>query len=426
MSVDATRCCDLLVGLDGMTVLAVHEDAAGGLRVLVESTAAVVGCAACGTRAKVKDRPVVELGDLACFGRPATLVWRKRRWCCPDRDCPVGTWTEVNEGVAQPRCGLTRRAGLWACGQVGRHARPVSGVARELGCSWWAVMSAVIVYGTPLVEDPARTEGVEMLGVDETSFLKATPSSPTRWVSAAVDVGRRRVIDLFEGRNASDLDRWLEDQTEQWTAQVEVTVADLHEPFRASFNKHLGHATQVADPFHVVAVGTRAVDTVRRRVQQETLGHRGRKGDPLYRARKLLTLAAERLDPDGRGRLRGLLGAGDPNGEVYDAWIAKECLRDLYTMGDDPTVAARWLDRLTEDLTDSPVGELRGMARTLRRWRNQILAWHTTGASNGPAEAMNLLIKKIKRVGHGFRRFAHYRLRVLLYTGACNWDLLGH
>ncbi len=48
-----------------------------------------------------------------------------------------------------------------------------------------------------------------------------------------------------------------------------------------------------------MAVGTRAVDAVRRRVQQETLGHRGRKGDPLYRARKLLTLAAERLDGQG-------------------------------------------------------------------------------------------------------------------------------
>ena len=43
----------------------------------------------------------------------------------------------------------------------------------------------------------------------------------------------------------------------------------------------------------------------------------------------------------------------------------------------------------------------------------------------GPAEAMNLLIKKVKRVGHGFRKFANYRLRVLLYTGGCNWDLLG-
>lgn len=51
------------------------------------------------------------------------------------------------------------------------------------------------------------------------------------------------------------------------------------------------------------------------------------------------------------------------------------------------------------------------MARTLKRWRDQILNWHITGASNGPTEALNLLIKKIKRVGHGFRNFDNYRLR---------------
>lgn len=96
--------------------------------------------------------------------------------------------------------------------------------------------------------------------------------------------------------------------------------------------------------------------------------------------------------------MRGLLAAGDPNGEAYDAWIAEECLRDLYTMADDPAVAARWRDRLTEGLEDSAGRELRGMARTLRRWPDQILAWHSTGASNGPAEALNLLIKKTKRV----------------------------
>ena len=424
MTVDVTRMCDLLVGLEDMTVLAVDEDGAG-LRVTVEARDGLVGCGACGTRATVKDRPIVELGDLASFGRPATLVWRKRRWSCPDGDCPVGSWTETPPQVAAPRCQLTRRAGVWACRQVGQRARPVSSVAAELGCSWWAVMSAVTVYGTPLVDDPARSHGVEQLGVDETSFLKATPTAGTRWVSAAVDVGRRRTIDLFEGRNAADLDRWLEARPAEWREAIGVTVADLHEPFRAAFARHLGHATQVADPFHVVAVGTRAVDAVRRRVQNETLGHRGRKGDPLYRARKLLTLAGERLDPAGQGRLRGLLGAGDPGRQVYDAWIAKECVRDLYTLADDPAVAADWLDHLIDDLAHSPIPELAGMARTLRRWRHHILAWHTTGASNGPAEAMNLLIKKVKRVGHGFRRFANYRLRVLLYTGACNWDLLG-
>jgi hypothetical protein len=45
-----------------------------------------------------------------------------------------------------------------------------------------------------------------------------------------------------------------------------------------------------------------------------------------------------------------------------------------------------------------------------------------TGASNGPTEAMNLLVKKIKRCGHGFKSFRNYPLRVLLHCGGIKWD----
>ena len=54
-----------------------------------------------------------------------------------------------------------------------------------------------------------------------------------------------------------------------------------HGPHRAGLAGRLDHATRVADPFHVVRVGNRCLDQVRRRVQNETLGHRGRKADPL-------------------------------------------------------------------------------------------------------------------------------------------------
>jgi hypothetical protein len=64
------------------------------------------------------------------------------------------------------------------------------------------------------------------------------------------------------------------------------------------------------------------------------------------------------------------------------------------------------------------VAELSRLARTVQAWEAQILAWHVTGGcSNGPTEAVNLLIKKVKRVGHGFRNFTNYRLRLLLYCG---------
>ncbi len=46
---------------------------------------------------------------------------------------------------------------------------------------------------------------------------------------------------------------------------------------------------------------------------------------------------------------------------------------------------------------------------------------HDTGASNGPTERLNLCMKKVKRSGHGFRTFEHYRLRVLLHAGRVTW-----
>ena len=61
------------------------------------------------------------------------------------------------------------------------------------------------------------------------------------------------------------------------------------------------------------------LDKIRRRVQQQTLGHRGHNHDPLYWARKLLVSASENITDSGRVRLWGLLDVGDPYGEVRDA-----------------------------------------------------------------------------------------------------------
>ena len=75
METDATRMCALLVGLPDVNVLAVDDsNSTSPLRVHVETTAARVGCASCGTRARLKDRRQVALVDLTAFGRPAVLV----------------------------------------------------------------------------------------------------------------------------------------------------------------------------------------------------------------------------------------------------------------------------------------------------------------------------------------------------------------
>ncbi len=167
-------------------------------------------------------------------------------------------------------------------------------------------------------------------------------------------------------------------------------------------------------------VGNRCLDKVRRRVQQETLEHRGRKGDPLYRIRKLLLTGTERLDDRGNHRVLLGLRIGDPHDEVLGAWLAKESVRDVY-LTDDPRAAALLLDKAIAGCTGDVVEEIRSLGNTLASWRSEILAHHDTGASNGPTEGLNLCVKRVKRCGHGFKRFEHYRLRVLLHAGGVSW-----
>lgn len=183
-------------------------------------------------------------------------------------------------------------------------------------------------------------------------------------------------------------------------------------------------ATLVADPFHVVKHANSKLDECRRRVQNEQFGHRGHKHDPLYRIRRLLTKAAERLDEKGTAKMTGLLEAGDPRGEVADCYTAKEAVRELYSFVDHE-LAGTWIDELIRDMKSPtwPV-EVRSLGRTLKNWRDEITAWHKVQISNGPTEGANNLIKRVKRVAFGFRLFRNYRVRVLLYAGRPDWAKL--
>ena len=66
----------------------------------------------------------------------------------------------------------------------------------------------------------------------------------------------------------------------------------------------------------------------------------------------------------------------------------------------------------------------RSLGRTLLRWKHQVAAWHEAHVSNGPTEAANNLVKRVKRVAFGFTNFRNYRVRSLLYAGEPDWSLL--
>ena len=187
MSADATRMCELLVGLPAVTVLEVLETP-DGLRVKVQTRGPRPACPSCGGPVAVKDRVEVEHADLPCFGRRSVLVWRKIRWWCPGPGCSAGSFTEQAPEIASARLAITDRAGRWATLQVGRHGRSVSEVAEDLGCGWHAVMDAVVAYGEELIDDPGRFADVEALGLDETLACRLGPWKAQQWSTQRRDV----------------------------------------------------------------------------------------------------------------------------------------------------------------------------------------------------------------------------------------------
>ena len=424
MIVDPMRVCELLVGLGDVTVLGADDDPGGPVRVHVETRSERPSCPACGGVVWSKDQRPVELVDLAAFGRPARLVWHKFRWTCPAPLCPIGSFTETAHRIAAARLVMTDRAGRWVTEQVGRHKRSVNEVAVELGCDWHTINDTVIAYGTPLVDDPGRIGDVEALGLDETLFARLGPWRTQNWSTSVVDVRRGQLLDVVEGRSSKGACDWMAGRDQAWLDAIAWAVLDLSGPWRLAFTTMLPDAVQVADPFHLVKLANTRLDDVRRRVQHETLGHRGHKADPLYRSRRLLTKASERLDDKGNTKLMGLLEAGDPRGEVRMAWHAKEVVRSVYDHT-DPELAIEFVTQLGLDLQDTSCPpEIRQLGRTITKWRTQIAAWHQAHVSNGPTEAANNLIKVVKRIAFGFTSFRNYRIRTLLYAGKPNWDLL--
>jgi transposase len=121
----------------------------------------------------------------------------------------------------------------------------------------------------------------------------------------------------------------------------------------------------------------------------------------LYGIRRILLRGAENQSKTSYTRLLAGLAAGDPDDQVATAYIAAQQLRHVY--GAIDLAQAQAQARLFTFYTvcaDSSIPELHRLARTITAWQNQLLAYFTTGrASNGPTEAVNLLVKRIKRVG---------------------------
>ncbi|MDF1606400.1 ISL3 family transposase [Nocardioides sp. YIM 152315] len=427
--------CDLLVGLGGLHVTAVefgHDaDGVGLLTVGVESLPAPMGCTTCGVIAHSHGRRDVTLVDAPCFDRPVKLVWRKRTWRCGEPSCPIKVFTEQDDQVARPRALLTTRACWWAINQIRREHASIRGIARQLGTTWNTVWTSIEPLLEETADDETRFTGVKRLGVDEhvwhhvSEFPIEDGGRGLKLLTGMVDLTpdpesgkpKARLLDLVPGRSGKAYSDWLAARGEDFRDGVEVATLDPFHGYKNAIDDQLEDATAVLDAFHVGKLGTQAVDEVRRRVQQEIHGHRGRKSDPLYGIRTILRCGAEKLTGRQRARLDRAIAADERHDEVLVAGLCAQKLRSAYK-ATSPVEGRRIAEELIRSLPTCPIPEIKRLGKTLKQWREAFLAYFDTGrANNGCTEAINGLIELHRRVARGFRNREHYRLRMLLIGG---------
>jgi transposase len=207
-------------------------------------------------------------------------------WRCGEPRCPQRTWSETTAAI-RPRAVLSERARADCARRVGQDAADVARVAVDLGVGWGTVMRAVWEYGQRILDEQWLHTQVTVLGLDETAFLAATATAPTRFVTGLVDLrpaggGPARLLDIVFGRSARVVTECLDDRGEDWCSQVQIAALDPFRGYERALHAGLPDAIAVLDVFHATRLAQDAIAVVRRRVQQQTLGHRGRKGDPLY------------------------------------------------------------------------------------------------------------------------------------------------
>jgi transposase len=266
-------------------------------------------CRRCGCQGTVRDSVVRRLAHEPLGWRPTILEVVVRRYRCTG--CGH-VWRQDTSQAAEPRAKLSRRGLRWALEGIVCQHLTVARVAEGLGVAWNTANDAVLAEGRRvLIEDPGRFDGVQVIGVDEHCWRHTRRGD--RFVTVVIDLtpirdgtGPARLLDMVEGRSKQAFKTWLARRDQAWRDAVDVVAMDGFTGFKTATTEELPDAVPVMDPFHVVQLAGHALDQCRRRVQQELHGHRGRVGDPLYRARRTLHTGTGLLTTKQKDRLQRL------------------------------------------------------------------------------------------------------------------------
>lgn len=384
-------------------------------------------CPACGAPGQLRDHVERVLADLPVVGHPTRLRVRVPRFTCADDRCEVTIFRQRIDRVAAPKASTTRRCARWILQRLAIDKMSVAAVAKALGMGWNTVNAVAAALARELVFNTAgHLDGVRYLGVDEHKWKHCRGQGDPDFVTVLVDLtpvidgtGPARLLDMVPGRSAEVLKAWLDKQEANFRSRVKVVSMDGFAGYRTATAEALPAARAVMDPFHVVHLAADKLTVCRQRVQQDTCGHRGRTGDPLFGIRRILLTRADLLTDKQKAKLDTALAAHDAHAAVEVTACYYQDLIAAYANPDRRAGKLTMFKCLKRIRAGLPKGleELAQLGRSLWKRRHEILAYFDVGVSNGPVEAINGRLEHLRGIALGFRNLNHYIVRSLIHSG---------
>jgi transposase len=387
-----------LLGVSGLCVLgAVYLPK--GLVIDVKPRNRRPKCGICGRTGPRYDRSPPRLWRHLALGR--TRFWLRyspRRVTC--KRC--GVRVERVPWAAHDSC-FTREFDemtAWLAQRMDRSA-----TCRLMGINWRTVGTIIQrVVGARL--DSTRLEELYIIGVDELSHRRYH-----QYVTTVVDHVKARVVWVGEGKGELTLEQFFDELGPDRAKKLTHVTQDLSAPFIKVVSERAPQAKQVFDRFHIQKLANEALDEVRRAEMRRDAGSDGARA--LKRCRWALLKSPWNLNRRQGAKLRELQKT---NRRLYRAYLLKESLaRGLDYR--QPKRASAHLDEWIRWASRSKLKPFMKLSKTIRRFKQGILAYVSTKLSNGLVEGLNNKIRLITRRAYGFHSAAALTAMIYLCCG---------
>lgn len=259
--------------------------------------------------------------------------------------------------------------------------------------------------------DPARPEDLFEMGMDEVSWRRRH-----KYLTLVSNHRKNQVIWGTEGRDTASADRFFSELGPDRAAKITAVSMDMSASYAKSVKKdsHAPKAIICYDPYHVVALATRALDKVRRSVWQDMRAMDETAARQFKGARWCLLKNPENLDDEQAATLRKLRRRG---GELWRAYTLKEALRAVFAGDLEESEVASLLDRFCSRAQRSGLKPFVTLAKTIRDHREGILAAIRLGVNNARHESLNRRVRMIFNRAYGFHSAKAALALIMLTVG---------